>query len=135
MAIDIQTIPILRSPDLDATAQFYQTLGFAAEHVDASYLILRRSGIELHFMPPDFDDGRATESSCYIRGGGIDDLHQEWTAKGIAQVSPFYHRPWGMFEFYLSDPHGCLIKFGRSDTEGQPPVGVTAHPYDLKSGG
>ena len=124
---DLQTIPVLRSPNFEETAQFYSTLGFSAEPVGPGYLILRRPGIELHFMPPDHTDGRATESSCYIRGGGIDELHREWSRAGIANLTPIYHRPWGMYEFYIGDPHGCLLKFGRSDQEGQAPEGASPH--------
>ena len=128
---DLQAIPILRSPNLKETAVFYTKLGFEPEAVDDDYLILRRPGIELHFSPPDHADGRATESTCYIRGGGIDALHQEWTKAGVPELSPIYHRPWGMYEFYISDPHGCLLKFGRSDREGAAPEGaLTHHPAD-----
>lgn len=130
---ELEAIPILRSPNLEETRAFYERLGFDAEAPAPGYLILRRPGIELHFCPPDHHDGRATESSCYIRGAGIDELHREWTAAGVSQVSRFYHRPWGMYEFYLSDPHGCLLKFGRSDREGDAPEGdVQAHPADRK---
>lgn len=126
----LETLPILRSPNLDETAAFYGSLGFTAERIDA-YLILRRPGIELHFCPPDHHDGRATESCCYIRGSGIDALHAEWSEAGIETLSPIYHRPWGMYEFYVSDPHGCLLKFGRSDREGPPPANfLPSHPGD-----
>lgn len=127
---DLQAIPILRSPDLDQTSAFYSALGFTSERVGA-YLILRRPGIELHYCPPDFTDGRPTESSCYIRGGGVDALHAEWSETGVSDLTPIYHRPWGMYEFYLSDPHGCLLKFGRSDQEGDPPHSfLPRHPGD-----
>ena len=125
----VETLPILRSLALEETQVFYEALGFAGERL-GDYLILRRPGIELHFCPPDHTDGRATESCCYVRGPGIDALHAEWTASG-ASVTPFYHRPWGMYEFYLSDPHGCLLKFGRSDQDGAPPAAFEArHPLD-----
>ncbi|MEM6615766.1 MAG: hypothetical protein AAF619_04495 [Pseudomonadota bacterium] len=89
--IDLQTIPILRSPNLEETQAFYEALGFDAEPIGESYLIIRRPGIEIHFCPPDHADGRATESSCYIRGEGIDALHAEWSAIGATAVSPIYH--------------------------------------------
>ena len=92
---DTQTIPIMRSPDLDQTSDFYSMLGFTSERI-GDYLIVRRPGIEVHYSPPDFEDGRPTESSCYIRGGGIDALHAEWTEAGVPGLTPIYHRPWGM---------------------------------------
>jgi catechol 2,3-dioxygenase-like lactoylglutathione lyase family enzyme len=125
---DIELIPILRSPDLPQTAQFYtELLGFEAEFHEDTYLLLRRDHMELHFCPPDHKDGRQTESTCYFRGAGIDALHEEWQAKSVPGLSPFYHRPWGMYEFYISDPHECLLKFGRSDREGDPPLSL--HQY------
>ena len=125
---ELVTIPILRSPDLDESAAFYQRLNFDIGMHMAGYLIMLRPGIELHFMPPDHTDGRATESTCYIRGAGIDALHAEWKPTGL--VSAFFQRAWGMYEFYISDPHGCLLKFGRSVDEGEPPEGVKLHPAD-----
>ncbi|MEL6954611.1 MAG: VOC family protein [Pseudomonadota bacterium] len=129
---DLQTIPILRSPNLDESAAFYKRLNFEIGLQMPGYLIMVRKGIELHFIPPDHTDGRATESTCYIRGNGIDALHTEWEPTGL--VTPFYHRAWGMYEFYIGDPHGCLLKFGRPADEGPAPVGVRPHPTDQFSG-
>jgi len=128
---DLIAIPILRSPNLSETQAFYERLGFAPEQAAPDYLIVRRPGIELHFCSPDLIDGRATESSCYIRGAGIDALHDEWSALDPSLVTPIYQRPWGMFEFYVSDPHGCLLKFGRSTSDAAPPQNaLPAHPLD-----
>lgn len=124
---DLQTIPILRSPDLDATRGFYtEQLGFAAERTATTHLILRREGIELHVIPPDpGEENRPNPSTCYIRGAGIDALHDEFAARGVPGFRPFTHTPWGMFEFYVSDPFGVLLRFGRSDREGHPPKALS----------
>lgn len=119
---DLFAIPNLRSPDLDKTTAFYTSyLGFQAERIAPDYLILRRETIELHFSPPDRDNDLPTESTCYIRGAGIDALYDEFKTKDVPGLMPFVHRPWGMYEFYVSDPHGVLLRFGRSDREGDIP--------------
>lgn len=122
---DLQTIPILRSPNLVETAAFYsEQLGFDTIATSDVHLIARRNGIELHFIPPD-DVTADNPSTCYIRGGGIDALYDDFVARDVAGLMPFQHRPWGMYEFYTSDPHGCLLRFGRSDTEGPAPAGLS----------
>ncbi|MEM9754805.1 MAG: VOC family protein [Pseudomonadota bacterium] len=129
---DLLTIPILRSPNLEETKAFYTRLGFETVLASPTYLVLRRPGIEVHFCPPDHTDGRATESTCYIRGAGIQDLHREWSEAGIAEMTPIYRRPWGMYEFYIGDPHGCLLKFGQSEGDGDPPKdALPGHPADM----
>ncbi|MEM8578327.1 MAG: VOC family protein [Pseudomonadota bacterium] len=132
---DVTTIPVLRSPNLAESRAFYEGLGFEVTMAGPDYLVVARAGIELHFCPPDHQDGRETESSCYIRGPGIDALHAEWAALPGNVVTPIYTRPWGMYEFYVGDPHGCLLKFGRPVAEGPPPEGVLpAHPLDPAGG-
>lgn len=123
---DLQTIPVFRSPDLDATATYYCTqLGFVSERVTNDYLILRRADVELHFAPHDYDDARPTEQRCYIRGGGIDALHDEFLTRKVDGFRPFQRTAWDMFEFYVSDPFDLLLVFGRSATEGVPPASLS----------
>lgn len=111
----IEVLPVLPSLDLDETLAFYgDGLGFA-EIVfrDENYLILRRMpGMELHFWRTE--DRRLCEAtSVYLRGGGIAALHREFGERGIARPTPMSVRPWGMEEFYIHDPHGNLLRFGK----------------------
>jgi catechol 2,3-dioxygenase-like lactoylglutathione lyase family enzyme len=108
-----RTIPVLPSPDIEATKAFYTgQLGFEAQHyVAEQYLIVRRDEMEIHFWRSD--DLKLPEvSSCYIRGGQVPALHAEFTARGVDKLSAFTVRPWGMKEFYVRDPHGNLLRFG-----------------------
>lgn len=124
----LSTIPVLRSGDLVLSRDFYERLGFVCESVGAAYLIVRREGIELHLSPPD-DPSRPTECGAYIRGGAIDALYEEWASTGL--VSDRYRRPWGMVEFYLSDPGGALLRFGRPSRPNDPADdALPAHPLD-----
>lgn len=131
---DLTVIPVLRSSDLNKTSAFYtDQLGFTPERVMPEYLIMRRDQIELHFCPPDHAQSYAangrgpldTEARCYIRGAGIDALHDEFAARKVAGFRGFVQTPWNMFEFYVSDPSGILLVFGRSATEGPVPTSLS----------
>lgn len=114
--MDLQAIPILLSPDLDQTARFCETLQLTVERPDPAYLIARGHGIELHYSYNTRPEV-CTETSCYIRGGDVQRLHPLFTDLGIANLSDFAPKPWGMSEFYIHDPHGNLLKFGMSTDE------------------
>lgn len=110
----VEVLPVLPSLDIAETLVFYRdSLGFDATIYEAEqYLILRRGGMELHFWLTD-DRTLCERTSVYLRGGGIGDLHREFSAKGIARLSEMSVRPWNMEEFYIHDPHGNLLRFGR----------------------
>lgn len=110
----IEVIPVLPSLDIAETLSFYQgQLGFGTIVYQASdYLILRRDGIELHFWLTD-DAKLCENTSVYLRGGGIDALHAEFRAAGVKRMTDMELRPWNMTEFYIHDPHGNLLRFGR----------------------
>jgi len=121
----LDVLPILPSLSLSETRMFYgEYLGFAATvFEDHDYLILRREAfgapIELHFWLTDRRD-LCEHSAVYLRGGGIDALHEEFRQKGLQHLSPLLPRPWGMTEFYVHDLHGNLLKFGRVSDESRP---------------
>ncbi|WP_174802545.1 bleomycin resistance protein [Martelella limonii] len=114
---EITVLPVLPSLDLAETKAFYgEKLGLAEiVHQADDYLILRRPGLELHFWLTD-DRSLCERSSVYIRGGGIDGLYAEYEKRGVLRPEGFTERPWGMKEFYISDPHGNLLRFGRIPT-------------------
>ncbi len=111
------SIPVLASLSIPESRDFYAgSLKFAVIYDDDDYLIVRRDRIELHFWKTD--DRRFPENtSCYIRGGQVAELHAEFAAAGVPRVSAFEVRPWGMKEFYLHDPHGNLLRFGMAAEE------------------
>ncbi|MBB6410733.1 bleomycin resistance protein [Mesorhizobium sangaii] len=113
-----RSIPILPSPDVEATRDFYRDeLGFGVVEPEMDdYLIVRRGDIEIHFWKSD--DRKLPEvSSCYIRGGEVPALYAEFSARRVRQLSPFTVRPWNMKEFHIRDPHGNLLKFGCAPEE------------------
>jgi catechol 2,3-dioxygenase-like lactoylglutathione lyase family enzyme len=110
------TIPVLASLNLYETAAFYRDrLGFSVETID-DYLIARRDRMEIHFWLAS-DRIHPEHTSCYIRGGQITALYDEYRAKGIEKLSDFKVRPWNMKEFYIHDPHGNLLRFGGAPEE------------------
>ncbi|MEJ8475563.1 bleomycin resistance protein [Roseibium algae] len=113
MSDEVDCIPVLPSLNLAESKAFYEgQLGFVVVHEDPTRLIVRRGTIELHFWPTDRKE-LCEASSCYIRGGGIDVLYDAFSQAKVAGLSAFEVRPWNMKEFYIHDPHGNLLAFGR----------------------
>lgn len=115
----LEVLPILPSLSIAETRDFYcDKLGFGdIIHEDDTYLIVRRvfagARMELHFWLQD-DRSLCERTAVYLRGGGIDVLHGEFLERGVETLSPLTVRAWGMEEFYVHDPHGNLLKFGRN---------------------
>ena len=116
---EAKAIPVLASLDIDETEAFYVGhLGFQSTVFhEENYLIVRRDGMEIHFWLTD--DRRFPENtSCYIRGGQVEALYQEYRDADVPGLSPdFTVRPWNMKEFYVHDPHGNLLRFGMEAAE------------------
>lgn len=115
----VEILPILPSLSIGESRDFYRDgLGFEdVVHETGDYLIVRRDFVgqrmEIHFWLTD--DRRLCEASgVYVRGGGIDALHEDFKRRAVAKLSPMTVRPWGMEEFYVWDPHGNILKFGRN---------------------
>lgn len=112
-----RAIPLLASLDIAESAAFYRTaLGFHGEEL-GDYLIMIRDEIELHFWlcaEPHI----AENTSCYIRGGQVPSLYEDFQAREElivahkGRLTDFAVRDWNMKEFYIHDPHGNLLKFG-----------------------
>jgi len=112
----VEALPVLPSLDFDETVKFYcEKLGFSdpPAHRETTYLILKRGNMELHFWRAE-DARLCRNSSVYIRGSGVDALYDEFAKCAIDTLSPFIAHPWQMKEFQVHDPHGNLLRFGRS---------------------
>lgn len=112
------SIPVLPSLDIRETQDFYvQQLGCTetvyAEH---DYLIVRRNRIEIHFWLTT-EPALPEKTSCYIRGGEVPALYEEFKARRVPRLSDFTVREWNMKEFYIHDPHGNLLRFGCAPQE------------------
>lgn len=122
-SLRLEVLPILPSLAIAESRDFYRAcLGFSEiVYEEDSYLIVRRlfagGRLELHFWHTD-DRSLCERTAVYLRGGGIDLLHREFAERGVKRLSPLTVRPWGMEEFYVHDPHGNLLKFGRNAQQG-----------------
>jgi hypothetical protein len=110
-----RAVPILVSPDLEATLVFYQGLGFesrGAPHTEWDYLIIGRDTIELHFVGPSA--GPRPPGSCFIYVDDADATYQEWQAGAVApaRLQPPIHTNYGMRAFTLFDPHDNELRVG-----------------------
>jgi catechol 2,3-dioxygenase-like lactoylglutathione lyase family enzyme len=114
----VEVLPMLPSLSIPESRDFYRDfLGFnEVVYEDRDYLIIRRdflgSPMEVHFWLTD-DRNICENSGIYIRGGGIDALHAEFAERNVPKLTPMTVRPWNMEEFYVWDPHGNILKFGR----------------------
>ena len=62
-----RAVPILSVRDLEEAEAFYARLGFAAQSRYDGYLILDRSGVELHLSHWEEHDPKTTDGMAYIR--------------------------------------------------------------------
>ncbi len=117
---DWRPVPILPCTNPTATAEFWSSLGFRV--VDASpdstpYLIAVRQGAELHFATdPDVATADA-RAACYVQVPDATALHAEWSALGLPATGPGSLgrpevRPWGLLEFWVTDPDRTVVRFG-----------------------
>ena len=113
MSVDFaRCIPVLASLDIAETRAFYvDQLGFTCDYAEGDYLIVKRDDMEIHFWKTA-DRQFPENTSCYIRGGQVAALHDEFKRRSVPRLSPFEVRPWNMKEFYIHDPHGNLLRFG-----------------------
>jgi catechol 2,3-dioxygenase-like lactoylglutathione lyase family enzyme len=115
-------IAILPCNNLDASEAFYKRLGFAradsarpADPGDDTYRMLcDGKGGRLHLT--DAVEGWLIPGrnpfGLYLYTDDVDALAAEFAAELIEKHGP-EDKPWGMYEFSLSDPDQTLVRIGR----------------------
>jgi catechol 2,3-dioxygenase-like lactoylglutathione lyase family enzyme len=120
------TIPILPSPDFDATAAFYAVLGFVERgRWPEQYLIIEHpNGLELHFWAHTDLDPLTNDVGCFVRFDTVDEccaLHDAWSAaaglppaesRAIPRLHAAREEPDGSVEWAVIDLHGNLLRLG-----------------------
>ncbi|MGR6318819.1 VOC family protein [Micromonospora soli] len=102
-------IPILPSTDLDRTAAFYTAAGFTETGRHPGYLLMRTSGVELHFsLEPD----RKAPGQCFVHVTDALKLWKQLRHHATAGVGPIGDQEYGLREFALTDPDGNRVRFG-----------------------
>ena len=114
--------PVVPVRDVQRTAAFYERhLGFRTAFVtdDGTYSIVARDGQAIHLTCADGDERtlRATANniSFVLTTESIDAL---WAAVQASdpptKVRALEMKPWGVREFHILDPDGCLLRFAEA---------------------
>lgn len=107
---------ILPCSDLDASTAFYERLGLSVVSDHGSYRLLEDGkGWQLHLTneaQPTWPERDQNPFGLYLYSADVDALA---AAAGDAILGPVKapaHKPWGMYEFALSDPDETLVRIG-----------------------
>jgi catechol 2,3-dioxygenase-like lactoylglutathione lyase family enzyme len=109
--------PMLAVANMEETLAFYQeVLGFTAKIKSAEYAIVERDGLNIHFMKAASEhvmDCVRGHTEIYIEVSGIRSLwvHVK-TFKERYKIRELFDREYGMTEFHIGDPNGCLVFVG-----------------------
>jgi len=109
---------MLAVADMDETLDFYNgVLGFSAVMRSDGYSIVEKDGSTIHFMKAADESVLAAvrgHTEIYIE---VDDIGPIWERvkpfKGRYQITDLSDRDYGMTEFHINDPNGCLIFVGQ----------------------
>jgi catechol 2,3-dioxygenase-like lactoylglutathione lyase family enzyme len=110
--------PMLAAANLEETLAFYQeVLGFTPMMRSPEYSIMERDGQTIHFQKAASEEvvncvrGHA---EIYIEVSGIHSLWEHVkTFKDRYRIRDLFDREYGMTEFHISDPNGCLVFVGQ----------------------
>ena len=124
--------PMLAASDLEETLAFYdEVLGFRAIMKSPEYAIVERDGQTIHFMKAASEEVMRCvrgHTEIYIEISGIDALWEHVrTLKNKYKLRDLFERDYGMTEFHIEDPNGCLVFVAEptSDQKGRkvpPPI-------------
>lgn len=108
-------VAIVPSSDLDASEAFYRKLGFRVESDYGNYRILGDGrGWHLHLnkvegWPRHVEDN---PFGLYLYVDDVDAVADRVRDLIIEKGSP-HQKPWGTYEFAVSDPSGTLVRIGK----------------------
>jgi len=111
--------PMLATANMDETVLFYQNvLGFTPTMKSPAYSIVERNGQTIHFQKAASEEVMKCtreHTEIYIEVSGI---HALWehvkTFKSLYRIRDLFDREYGMTEFHIADPNGCLVFVGES---------------------
>jgi catechol 2,3-dioxygenase-like lactoylglutathione lyase family enzyme len=108
-------VAILPCTDIAASTAFYEQLGLLLEGDWGTYRILGDGkGWFLHLSaeaPPGWVVPGRNPAGLYLYTSEVNVLAARVADRLIGGTGP-QHRPWGMYEFALSDPDGTLVRVG-----------------------
>jgi catechol 2,3-dioxygenase-like lactoylglutathione lyase family enzyme len=109
--------PMLAVADMTETLAFYRDiLGFNPMMKSAEYAIVERDGRTIHFMKATSEEVMNCvrgHSEIYIEVSNIASLWEHVkTFKDCYRIRDLFAREYGMTEFHVEDPNGCLVFVG-----------------------
>ena len=109
--------PMLAAADMEQTLAFYQdVLGFKPVMKSPEYSIVERDAQTIHFMKAASEEVMKSvrgHTEIYIEVSNIESLWKHVKAfKNRYRVRDLFDRDYGMTEFHIEDPNGCLIFVG-----------------------
>ena len=112
--------PILPVAEMAVTTGFYlEVLGFEAELKSRNYTILRRGNASLHLTKaaPGVLEKAGGNLSIYLEVEKIELLweHVSLFKDRYARIRDLFDREYGMREFHIIDPDGCLVFVGQRE--------------------
>lgn len=110
---------MLVAADMGDTLRFYTTvLGFSVRMESPEYSIVERDGYTIHFKKaagPDVIDAVRGHTEIYIE---VADIRSLWahvqTFRDRYKIRDLFERDYGMTEFHIGDPNGCLVFVGET---------------------
>ena len=119
--------PMLAAADMEGTVTFYEkVLGFSVFMKSKEYAILQRNEQTIHFMKAasqEVMDCVRGHTEIYIEVSNIHALWEHVRAfKNQYRIRDLFDRDYGMTEFHIEDPNGCLIFVGEPVQQGHTKV-------------
>jgi predicted enzyme related to lactoylglutathione lyase len=114
--------PMLAVADMKETLVFYHDiLGFTAKIKSPEYSIVERDGQTIHFMKAASEEVMRCvrgHTEIYIEVSNITSLWEHVkTFKDRHKIRDLFDRDYGMTEFHIEDPNGCLVFVGEPTRE------------------
>jgi predicted enzyme related to lactoylglutathione lyase len=114
--------PMLAAADMEQTLAFYQdVLGFKPMMKSPEYSIIERDTQTIHFMKAASEEVMKCvrgHTEIYIE---VSDIASLWehvkTFKDRYRIRDLFDRDYGMTEFHIDDPNGCLVFVGEPTRE------------------
>jgi predicted enzyme related to lactoylglutathione lyase len=113
-----QLSPILPVADLQITSEFYRRVfGFEAPRQSSGYAVLRRGTTSIHLSKAEPGVLKKTRGqfAIYLE---VEDIEALWayvsSFRDTYQIRDLFDREYGMREFHIIDPDGCLIFVGQA---------------------
>jgi len=116
--------PMLAVADMEETLTFYRDLlGFGVKMRSGEYSIVERDGLTIHFMKAASEhvlECVRGHTEIYIEVSNIASLWEHVkTLKQQYRIRELFDRDYGMTEFHIEDPNGCLVFVGEPTAAGQ----------------